>query len=140
MDGSHYRMEMGRGRRPIEQRGGSGRAVRWGENRIAEAVGLRFEAVEEAPSPDEFRRQNTQGEKNRQPAGSGGDDHDHAESQESESEEDFQEALSLLESAYQHVNLKTGAAKDWADLWPPRLSMQQAQTKLQNSRARGIPM
>lgn len=63
---------------------------------IAQADALLFHPVEEAPSPDEFRGQDAQGEHNRNPTGARSNDHKDAQSKQSEPEENLQEALRLL--------------------------------------------
>ena len=88
-----------------------------------------FRAIEQATRPDEFRRQNSQSEQDREPARSRRDDHHDAERKQREPEENLQEALPLLQTFNEHL---------LGPLHPIRCSVHTTDTKI--FLARGLPI
>jgi hypothetical protein len=76
----------------------SGRAIGSGEDGITKARALLLQPVEQPPRPDEFRGQNAEAHKNRQPAGEWREEHDDAKRKQREAKNDSEDSLGLLES------------------------------------------
>lgn len=76
---------------------------------FANAIAVLFEAIHEAASPDEFRGEQAEPDKDREPAGAGRDDHNDADAEKGESCDDAKDAANLLDCAEGHKASHNGA-------------------------------
>jgi len=71
-------------------------------HRVADAHAVLFQAIEQAPRPDEFRRQNTQSEHDGEPARARSRDHHDSQCEQREPNQHSDQPLGLLERMDQH--------------------------------------
>jgi hypothetical protein len=78
---------------------------------IANTSATLLQLIEEAASPNEFSCEDAQGQENREPAGARQNDHDDSQSKQGEPEENFKEALRLVETLYEHLLISSTSTR-----------------------------